>query len=231
MSPASVPYVELRSVVKDFHLGSQTIHALDDVDLTLDQGDFVVVMGPSGSGKSTLLNLVGGLDRPTRGSILVRGHDIAGLDEIGLAQYRRRTVGFVFQSFNLIPTMTARQNVEFPMVFAGVPVAERGRRAARLLEAVGLGDRVDHRPNELSGGEQQRVAIARALANRPPLILGDEPTGNLDTHTGQEVMGILSQLNRVGHTLLVVTHDVRLASFAHRIVRMEDGRILEEDVE
>ncbi|MFN2251079.1 MAG: ABC transporter ATP-binding protein [Anaerolineae bacterium] len=222
------PYIALRGLTKHFRLGSQTVRALNDADLSVGQGEFVVVMGPSGSGKSTLLNLVGGLDRPTSGTITVAGYEISSLDEIDLARYRRRMVGFVFQSFNLISTMTALRNVEFPMVFAGVAAADRHRRARRLLESVGLSERTDHRPNELSGGEQQRVAIARALANRPPLLLGDEPTGNLDTRTGGEVMEILAQLNQLGHTLLVVSHDRRLAEYADRVVVMEDGHMLGE---
>jgi putative ABC transport system ATP-binding protein len=225
----AVPFVRLEGVVKDFPLGPQMVRALDGVTLDIDTGQFVVIMGPSGSGKSTLLNLIGGLDRPTVGHIVVDGQDIAGLDEIGLAAFRRRMIGFVFQSFNLINTMTARQNVEFPMVFAGLPPAERRVRADQLLRRVGLDQRVGHRPNELSGGEQQRVAIARSMANDPPIVLGDEPTGNLDTHTGEEVMGILSQLSRAGRTLIVVSHDPRLAGYADRVVHMQDGRLLREE--
>lgn len=226
----AAPIIRVRGLVKDFVLGEQHVLALAGVDLDVRAGEFLVVMGPSGSGKSTLLNLVGGLDRPTEGRILVQGQDIAGLDENALAAYRRRTVGFVFQSFNLVSTMTARQNVEFPMVFAGHPAALRRERAERLLGAVGLEKRVQHRPVELSGGEQQRVAIARSLANDPIIILGDEPTGNLDTRTGAEILRILAALNERGHTLLVVTHDARLAEFAHRLVHMQDGRLLREEM-
>jgi putative ABC transport system ATP-binding protein len=226
---AGVPLIHLEGVVKDFQLGSLTVRALDGVTMDIADGEFVVVMGPSGSGKSTLLNLVGGLDRPTRGRIMVEGENIAALDEIGLATFRRRMIGFVFQSFNLIGTMSARQNVEFPMVFAGVPSRRRRARAEEVLRRVGLGTRIGHRPSELSGGEQQRVAIARALANDPPVVLGDEPTGNLDSHTGEEVMGILSALNRTGRTLIVVSHDQRLAGYADRVVHMEDGRLLREE--
>lgn len=231
MSPAaSPPIIRARGVVKEFALGEQTVRAMAGVDLDVRAGEFVVVMGPSGSGKSTLLNLIGGLDRPTEGEIMVEGRDIATLDENALATYRRSTVGFVFQSFNLVPTMTARQNVEFPMMFAGRPPGARRARAEALLRAVGLGHRIDHRPIELSGGEQQRVAIARALANDPHILLGDEPTGNLDTRTGQEILRILSDLNAAGHTLLVVTHDARLAEYAHRIVHMQDGYMQSEEV-
>ncbi len=227
--PLPPPLIQARGVVKDFTLGEQKVRAMAGVDIDVAAGEFLVVMGPSGSGKSTLLNLIGGLDRPTAGEVVVAGRDIAALDEIALADYRRQSVGFVFQSFNLIPTMSARQNVEFPMVFAGRPPAVRHARAEALLSAVGLAGRVHHRPSELSGGEQQRVAIARALANDPPIVLGDEPTGNLDTRTGQEILRILAELNDAGHTLLVVTHDPRLAEYAHRIVHMEDGRMVGEE--
>jgi putative ABC transport system ATP-binding protein len=223
------PLIAVDKVAKEFPLGQARVRALVDVSLVVDEGSFVVVMGPSGSGKSTLLNLIGGLDRPSAGKITVGRHDVSSMDEIGLADYRRSWIGFVFQSFNLIPTMTGRQNVEFPMVFAGIPAGERRTRAEALLRAVGLGHRLDHRPVEMSGGEQQRVAIARALANRPHILVGDEPTGNLDTHTGQEVLEILTKLNEGGRTVLVVTHDPRLAGFAHRVIHMEDGRVLREE--
>jgi putative ABC transport system ATP-binding protein len=223
-----LPQIVVRGLEKSFPLGKQRVTALAGVDLDVAEGEFLVVMGPSGSGKSTLLNLIGGLDRPTAGSITVEGRTISDMDEIGLADYRGRQVGFVFQSFNLIPTMTARQNVEFPMVFAGRPKGERAARAETLLAAVGLGDRMTHRPFELSGGEQQRVAIARALANEPDLMLGDEPTGNLDTKTGREVMDLLARQHNEGRTVLVVTHDPRLSDYADRVVHMEDGRIMSE---
>jgi putative ABC transport system ATP-binding protein len=223
------PLISLRDVWKTFPLGKRQVRALAGVDLDIEQGTYLEIMGPSGSGKSTLLNLLGGLDRPTRGRIFVAGQEISALDEIGLAAYRRRMIGFVFQSFNLIPTMTARQNVEFPMVFAGVPAGERQRRAEHLLHQVGLTERIGHRPVELSGGEQQRVAIARALANRPHVVLADEPTGNLDTRTGEEVLSLLDALNNAGHTVIVVTHDPRLAAHAHRVVHMQDGRLLREE--
>lgn len=225
----AAPLLRIDRLGKDFPFGRQRVRALVDVSLTVTKGSFVVVMGPSGSGKSTLLNLIGGLDRPSSGRITVDGLDISNMDEIDLAEYRRRWIGFVFQSFNLIPTMSARQNVEFPMVFAGRPAAERRRRAEGLLRAVGLSHRLDHRPMEMSGGEQQRVAIARAMANAPGIIMGDEPTGNLDTRTGQEVLELLARLNEAGRTVLVVTHDSRLAQFSHRVVHMEDGRLQREE--
>ncbi|RLC55813.1 MAG: macrolide ABC transporter ATP-binding protein [Chloroflexota bacterium] len=211
---------------RDFQMGHVTVHALDGVSLTVEEGEFLGVMGPSGSGKSTLLHLLGGLDRPTAGHIWVRGQDITALDENELAAYRRQEVGFVFQAFNLISTMTALQNVEFPMLFARVPPAQRRERARYLLETVGLTDRMGHKPTELSGGEQQRVAIARALANDPAIILADEPTGNLDSHTGAEVMEALARLNREqGRTIIVVSHDPAVVAFAGQCIHLLDGRI------
>ncbi len=229
MDEAARPQIVLRGVVKDFPLGQQKVRALAGVDLEVQGGEFLLVMGPSGSGKSTLLNLVGGLDRPTRGRISVDGRDLSKLDEIELAAYRQEMIGFVFQSFNLIATMTARQNVEFPMIFAGRRPRERRDRAEVLLGQLGLGNRMGHRPVELSGGEQQRVAIARAMANSPRIVLGDEPTGNVDTHTGQEIMDLLAALSRTGRTVVVVTHDVRLTEYADRVVQMEDGLILRSE--
>ncbi len=228
-SDRTQPLMSLRGVVKDFPLGQQKVRALAGVDLDVHFNEFLLVMGPSGSGKSTLLNLMGGLDRPTRGRIEVDGHDLGALDEIDLATYRQTVVGFVFQSFNLIPTMTARQNVEFPMVFAGRSPRKRRDRAEALLGQLGLGARIEHRPVELSGGEQQRVAIARAMANSPRIVLCDEPTGNLDTHTGEEILELLSELNQSGCTVVVVTHDLRLTEHAHRVVQMEDGVITREE--
>jgi putative ABC transport system ATP-binding protein len=196
------------------------------VSLTVQAGEFLGVMGPSGSGKSTLLYLMGGLDRPTGGHIWVRDQDITALDENGLAVYRRRQVGFVFQTFNLISTMGALENVEFPMLFARVSPAQRRERARYLLELMGLADRMGHKPTELSGGQQQRVALARALVNDPSIILADEPTGNLDSHTGAEVMAILSQLNQEqGRTIIVVSHDPSITDFTSRCIHLLDGRI------
>lgn len=212
-------------------MGRETIHALDGVSLTVQEGEFLSVMGPSGSGKSTLLYLLGGLDRPTAGRIWVRDQDLTALDENGLAVYRRREVGFVFQFFHLIPTMTAQQNVEFPMLFARVPPTQRRERARYLLEAVGLVARMEHKPTELSGGEQQRVAIARALVNDPAIILSDEPTGNLDSRTGAEVMTALARLNQEqGRTIVVVSHDSAVVDFAGRCIHLLDGRIADPHV-
>jgi len=226
--PAAAPIIRIRGLEKEFRLGALTVRALRGIDLDVARGEFLVIMGPSGSGKSTLLNLIGGLDRPSAGAIEVDGRDISQMDEIELAGFRRSHIGFVFQSFNLISTMTARQNVEFPMTFAGVSPRVRRERAERLLRRVGLGGRMGHRSTEMSGGEQQRVAIARALSNDPPILFGDEPTGNLDSRTGREVLGLMSELNDEGRTILVVTHDPRLVAYADRVVTMQDGRVLHE---
>jgi putative ABC transport system ATP-binding protein len=220
------PLIRTQDLRRAFQMGHQTVHALDGVSLSVEEGEFLGVMGPSGSGKSTLLYLLGGLDRPTAGHLWVRGQDITALDENDLAAYRRREVGFVFQSFNLISTMTALQNVEFPMIFARVPLARRRERARHLLEAVGLTGRMGHKPTELSGGEQQRVAIARALTNDPAIILTDEPTGNLDSRTGAEVMAVLARLNQEqGRTIVVVSHDPAVVDFAGRCIHLLDGRV------
>jgi len=210
-------------------MGGTTVRALDGVDLEIEAGTFTVVMGPSGSGKSTLLYLLGGLDRATTGEISVDGQRLDEMDENTLAHFRRRTMGFVFQSFNLIASMSALENVAFPMQFAGVATAERTDRARHLLDQVGLGDRAEHRPTELSGGQQQRVAIARALVNNPSLILTDEPTGNLDTSSGAAVMQLLSDLHQSGRTVLVVTHDPRMTRFATHNIFLLDGHLVSEE--
>jgi len=220
--------IRIQDLHRDYPMGHEIVHALDGVSLTVAAGEFLGVMGPSGSGKSTLLYLMGGLDRPSAGHIWVRGQDLTTLDENRLAAYRRREVGFIFQTFNLIPTMVALENVEFPMFFTRVPPAKRRERARHLLEMVGLGDRVDHKPTELSGGQQQRIAIARALVNDPAIILADEPTGNLDSHTGSEVMSTLMQLNREqGRTIVVVSHDPTVTEFATRCIHLLDGQIID----
>jgi len=220
------PMIALRDLRKTYQMGRSQVHALAGVTLDVAEGAFIAVMGPSGSGKSTLLNLIGGLDRPTAGGLRVAGRELGELDENALAAYRQSQCGFIFQSFNLVSTMTALQNVEFPMVFARVPRAERTRRARYLLTAVGLGDRMDHKPTELSGGEQQRVAVARALVNTPRVVLADEPTGNLDSHTGAEIMELLTRAQRDGNlTVLVVTHAPTVAAFAQQVIRMRDGMV------
>lgn len=211
-------------------MGASLVKALDGLTLTIADGEFVALLGTSGSGKSTLLNLVGGLDQPTSGSLRVGGRDLASLSRDELSLHRRHTVGMIFQSFNLVPTMTAAENVSLSLMFAGVPRGERTTRASALLESMGLGGRQHHRPKELSGGEQQRVAVARALANQPPLLLADEPTGNLDSRTSTEIMNLIKTLNeRDGKTVILVTHDAALAAtYARRTVTMLDGHIISD---
>jgi putative ABC transport system ATP-binding protein len=220
--------ITVRDLRKSYQMGRALVHALNNVDLDIAPGTFTAVMGPSGSGKSTLLYLLGGLDRPSQGTILVNQQPVETLDENALALYRRRTIGFIFQSFNLIPTLTALENVAFPMRFARIPRRQRQLRAFELLQRVGLADRVHHKPTELSGGQQQRVAIARALVNDPQLILADEPTGNLDTSSGNSIMQLLAELHGQGRTVLVVTHDPRMSAYTTHTVHMLDGRIVSE---
>jgi putative ABC transport system ATP-binding protein len=220
------PFVQLTGVRKSFVMGRETVHALAGVDASIEAGTFTAVIGPSGSGKSTLMYLVGGLDRPSAGQIEVEGQALDKLDENQLAQYRRRTVGFVFQSFNLIASMSALDNVVFPMRFRRQSLKQRREKAFELLKMVGLADRAYHKPTELSGGQQQRVAIARALVNDPHLILADEPTGNLDLRSGALIMQLLSELHKNGRTVLIVTHDPRMAHFATDTIRILDGKIV-----
>ena len=222
------PFIRVKGLKKHFQMGGSTVRALDGLDLDIDANTFTVVMGPSGSGKSTLLYLLGGLDRATAGEISIDGARLDEMDENALALFRRRTVGFVFQSFNLIPSMSALDNVAFPMQFAGINSLQRNNQARNILGQVGLSDRTDHRPTELSGGQQQRVAIARALVNDPSLILADEPTGNLDTSSGAAVMQLLSDLHNAGRTVLVVTHDPRMTRFATHKIYLLDGRSVSE---
>jgi putative ABC transport system ATP-binding protein len=221
-------FITIWGLKRYFQMGDTTVKALDGIDLEVEKGEFLCLMGPSGSGKSTLLNLLGGLDTADAGSIVADGQEISKLDENGLAIYRQQKIGFVFQTFNLVTTMKAVQNVEFPMIFAGVPRDERRRRAVELLEQMGLGDRMDHRPTELSGGQQQRVAVARGLSNNPAILLADEPTGNLDSKTGSEILDMLRHLNQGGQTLIVVTHDPLVAAYATRTIHMLDGCITDE---
>lgn len=220
-------FIRATNLHRHYRMGQEIVRALDGVDVSIDQGEFLGIIGPSGSGKSTLLYLLGGLDRPTSGDIWVDGQNIASLDEDQLARYRQKRAGFVFQSFNLIPSMTALENVEFPLLFTGVAPQERRERAGRLLVQVGLGDRLHHRPTELSGGQQQRVSIARSLVNDPAIILADEPTGNLDTKSGGDVMAMLTQLNQEqGRTVIMVTHDQSLLNVTTRAIYLLDGRIV-----
>jgi len=225
----SAPTVRTANLRKDYVMGRAMIHALDGVDLVFEGGSFTAVIGPSGSGKSTLLHLLGGLDRPTQGGIEVGGTALERLDENALAAYRRTQVGFIFQTFNLIQSMTSQENVAFPMCFAGVPPRRRAERAFDVLQKVGLADRASHRPDELSGGQQQRVAIARALVNDPAMVLADEPTGNLDSQSGLQIMRLLADLHREGRTVVVVSHDPRIGHFATQTIRLLDGRVVSED--
>lgn len=213
-------------LVKHYQMGDETVHALDGVSFDIPVGDYCAIVGPSGSGKSTLMNIIGGLDTPTSGKIVIDGNDIGEMSDEQLAIFRNRTIGFVFQSFNLLSRLTAEQNVELPMIYAGVPVKERRERAAELLHRVGLAERVGHKPPQLSGGQQQRVAIARALAGRPALLLADEPTGALDTNTGNDIMNLFAELNREGATVVIVTHDHEVATATRRTIEMRDGRIV-----
>lgn len=221
-------FVQIRDLRKTYIMGKSTVHALDGIDLDIVPGSFTVVMGPSGSGKSTLLHLIGGLDRPTSGGIVVEGEALEKMDENQLAEYRRKMVGFIFQSFNLVATMNAAENVGFPMRFARTTNRERRTRSMELLKRVGLDDRALHKPTELSGGQQQRVAIARSLVNQPKIILADEPTGNLDTASGYGIMQLLSVLHKAGHTVIVVTHDPRMQHFSTNTIYLLDGRIVSE---
>lgn len=217
--------VELKHVSRLFTVGGQQVRAMDDVSVSIEQGAYVSIMGPSGSGKSTLLNIIGLLDTPDSGSYLLQGRDVTGLNDRELAAVRSRAIGFIFQFFHLIPRLSAQQNIELPLLLAGVPPQERHERSLPLLEAFGLLERKQHRPDELSGGQRQRVAIARAVINRPAILLADEPTGNLDSHSGGEIVALMERLNQEGLTLVVVTHDPEIGKRARRRIRVVDGRI------
>ena len=220
--------IELQGVTKTYTIGKVQVHALCGIDLAIAQGEFAVIIGPSGSGKTTLMNMVGSLDLPSAGKVLLDGRDITHFGESGLAQLRGRKIGFVFQQFNLLPSLTALENVGLPLVFQGVPREERDERAKKILDAVGMGERLYHKPSELSGGQQQRIAISRALVIDPEVILADEPTGNLDSKTGAEIMSMLESLHSQGKTVIIVTHELDLAQQAHRIVKIRDGLIEKE---
>ena len=221
--------IDIADVWKTYSMGTQEVHALRGCSMSVERGEYVAIMGPSGSGKSTLMNVVGCLDVPTSGTYHLDGRDVGHLTDDELAEVRNRQIGFVFQTFNLLPRQDCLQNVELPLVYAGVSRAERRARATEALQHVGLGDRLDHRPNELSGGQRQRVAVARALVNRPAILLADEPTGNLDSVTSDEIMRLFELLYRQGNTLLVVTHEDDIAAHARRVVRLRDG-VVETDV-
>ncbi len=221
--------IEIRGLSKIYDMGKLKVEASLDVDLDIEKNEFVAIMGPSGSGKSTLMNLLGCLDTPTRGSYKLNGHEVSHLDDNELAAVRNEEIGFIFQTFNLLPRATALHNVELPLIYAGCSGRERRQRALHALEITGLADRADHRPNELSGGERQRVAIARALVNDPAILLADEPTGNLDSKTSYEVMELFIRLHESGQTVIVVTHERDIAVYAHRVTRFLDGRIVSDE--
>ena len=223
------PLIHARDLRKTYHVGDQMVQALDGLDLDIHANEYVALMGPSGSGKSTLMNMLGCLDSPTSGEYILNGQDVSRLDDDALADIRNREIGFVFQTFNLLPRYTAVENVALPMIYGGFSKADRDARAREVLTQVGLGDRMDHKPNELSGGQRQRVAVARALVMKPSIILADEPTGNLDTATSLEVMQLFSDIQQAGNTVILVTHEEDIAACAHRTVRLRDGKV-ESDV-
>jgi putative ABC transport system ATP-binding protein len=217
--------LQLRSITRDFKMGAQTVHVLKGIDLDIFKNQYVALMGPSGSGKSTLMNLLGCLDTPTEGSYVLNGSDVSALDDNALAEIRNNEIGFVFQTFNLLPRSTALENVALPLVYAGWGKEERIARASEVLTQVGLSDRMDHKPNQLSGGQRQRVAVARALVNKPALILADEPTGNLDSKTSVEIMKLFDEIQAAGNTVILVTHEEDIAQYAKRVIRLVDGNI------
>ena len=222
---ASATSIEIQEIARQYTIGTETIHALKSVALNIKKGEFVALMGPSGSGKSTLMNILGCLDTPNYGDYILNGINVSDMTDDELAEVRNKEIGFVFQTFNLLPKSTALENVALPLIYAGIKQSVREEKATQALNSVGLGNRVDHRPNELSGGQRQRVAVARALINNPSIILADEPTGNLDTKTSIEIMGLLEEIHSKGNTIILVTHEEDIAQHAHRIVRMRDGLI------
>ena len=221
--------IEARDIQKEYRMGTQTVHALRGVSFEIKKNEYVAIMGPSGSGKSTMMNVIGCLDTPSKGDYILNGHDVKKLTDNQLAEVRNREIGFVFQTFNLLPRSSALANVELPLIYAGMSSRERRKRAVEVLEKVGLADRMDHKPNELSGGQRQRVAIARALVNHPSILLADEPTGNLDSKTGNEIMELFDDLHQAGNTIILVTHEEDIAEHARRVIRLRDG-LLESDV-
>ncbi|MEM9053419.1 MAG: ABC transporter ATP-binding protein [Bacteroidota bacterium] len=224
----STPIIKVEDLAKIYQVGSQEVHALKTVDLEIEKSEFVALMGPSGSGKSTLMNILGCLDTPSRGKYLLNQNDVSDMDDDDLADIRNREIGFVFQTFNLLPRYSALENVALPLIYKGVSKDKRIERAEEVLHQVGLQDRMDHKPNELSGGQRQRVAVARALVNKPSIILADEPTGNLDTKTSYEIMALIDEIHQAGNTIILVTHEEDIAEHAKRIVRLRDG-VVESD--
>jgi putative ABC transport system ATP-binding protein len=221
--------IRLQNITRLYEMGAETVHALRDVTVQIERGEYVAIMGPSGSGKSTLMNIIGCLDTPTSGHYELNGIDVSDMDDNQLAEVRNREIGFVFQTFNLLPRSNALHNVELPLIYAGMNAGQRRDQALSALGSVGLADRVHHKPNELSGGQRQRVAVARALVNKPAILLADEPTGNLDSKTGVEIMALFHELSRRGNTIIVVTHEEEIARQAHRVVRIRDGLIAGDD--
>ncbi|WBL23174.1 ABC transporter ATP-binding protein [Zunongwangia sp. HRR-M8] len=220
--------IEIRNIIRNFPLGQEVVKVLKGIDLDIDRGEYVAFMGPSGSGKSTLMNLLGCLDTPTGGSYILNGKDVSQMTDSELAEVRNKEIGFVFQTFNLLPRTTALDNVALPMIYAGASKADRKKRAEEVLTDVGLGDRMDHKPNQLSGGQRQRVAVGRALVNKPSIILADEPTGNLDSKTSVEIMSLFDAIHAAGNTVILVTHEEDIAEHAHRVIRLRDG-VIESD--